>query len=123
MSIDVRAAPTSHAVAVRRRRLVFVGMAVGIAPVVLPGFPPGFYLRDYFGRPPPPSTTVYAHGVLFTSWLAVLLLQTSLVAVGSVRLHRRIGVGGAVLAGVMVISGWLAQVDHTQRAVASGSYI
>ena len=45
MNTDGRAAPIGHAVAVRRRSLFFVGMAVVLALVVFAGFAPTFYLR------------------------------------------------------------------------------
>jgi hypothetical protein len=45
------------------------------------------------------------HGLVFTSWVLLFLAQTSLVAVGRTDLHRRLGVLGAVLAGLVLILG------------------
>jgi hypothetical protein len=120
MSIDAVVEPVAPTA--RRSRRFFVGMAALLALIVFVGFAPSFYLRTQFGRPALPSTLVYVHGLLFTAWLAVFLFQTSLVATGRVRLHRQAGTGGTVLALVMVVVGCLVQIDHTRRAIASGTY-
>jgi hypothetical protein len=114
---------TDRIVATRSRTAVYLGMAVAFALLVFIGFAPSFYLRAQFGRPPPPSVLVYVHGILFTTWIVLLLLQTSLVAANRVRLHRRMGVAGVVLASLMVVVGSLAQIEHTQRAIADGTYV
>jgi hypothetical protein len=120
MSIDLAIAPIRSP---RRRRLFFLGVSVALALIVFAGFAPSFYLREQFGRPPPPSTIVYAHGVLFTLWMAVLVLQTSLVAAGRIQAHRLMGSVGIALAFLMVIVGWFTQVDHTKRVIARGDYL
>jgi|KBSSwiStaDraftv2_1062776.scaffolds.fasta_scaffold48687_4 hypothetical protein len=93
---------------------------------VFVGFAPSFYLRpllqDRFGLPPLPSRLVVVHGVVFSAWMLLLLLQTSLVAARRVRWHRRTGVGAAIVAALMVIIGVAAQVAQTHRTVASGEY-
>jgi len=45
------------------------------------------------------------HGVVFTSWLLLLLIQTALIAARRTDLHRRLGIAGAVLAVLMVLVG------------------
>jgi len=45
------------------------------------------------------------HGIVFSSWLLLLIAQTSVVAAKRTDLHRRLGVFGAVLAVLMVILG------------------
>jgi hypothetical protein len=52
---------------------------------------------------------LHVHGVVFTSWLLLLLAQATLVARRRVDWHRRLGTAGAVLAAVMVPLGiWTA---------------
>jgi hypothetical protein len=97
-------------------------MAVVLALLVLVGFSRNFYLRSLFVEARYLTPIVYVHGFLFTGWMILLLVQTTLVAAGKVRLHRLIGVSGAFLASLMVIIGSLSQIEHTQRMIADGSY-
>jgi hypothetical protein len=99
-------------------------MAVAMSVVVFLGFGPSFYLRVYFapklGLRPLASALVWVHGIVFTTWIVILVVQTTLVRVGRVRLHRRLGASGAVLAALMVLLGAAAQVAQTKRIVAAG---
>jgi len=45
---------------------------------------------------------IVVHGLAMLGWIVLFLLQSVLILKGNPRLHMRIGVGGAVLAGVMV---------------------
>jgi hypothetical protein len=87
-----------------RERVFFIGMAIAFTLVVFAGFSRTFYLRPYFdARPLIPLLVV--HGILFTSWLALLLIQTTLVATKRTRTHMRLGIAGGILASSMVIIG------------------
>jgi hypothetical protein len=87
-----------------RERVFFIGMAIAFALVVFAGFSRTFYLRPYFdARPLIPLLVM--HGILFTSWLALLLIQTTLVATKRTRTHMRLGIAGGILASSMVIIG------------------
>jgi hypothetical protein len=118
--------PGSGRVAAPRNRggAFYTVTAVAMSIVVFLGFGPSFYLRAYFapklGLPPLPSTLVWVHGLVFTTWMLVLLAQSTLVRVGQVRVHRRLGAAGAVLAALMVLLATAAQVAQTQRVVAAG---
>src|SRR5579871_4196680 len=46
---------------------------------------------------------VVVHGLAMFSWIALFLVQSIFIVNGNRRLHMRIGVAGAVLAGAMVI--------------------
>lgn len=48
---------------------------------------------------------LYVHAALFTSWLALFVVQTGLVRSGQTRSHMRLGVAGAVLAAAMFVVG------------------
>lgn len=45
------------------------------------------------------------HALIFSSWILLLIAQTSLVSVGRVDLHRRLGLFGFGLAGLVVLGG------------------
>src|SRR5262245_2356829 len=94
-------APSAHVRARRRERLFYVGMTVAIILTVFAGFAPTYYLRSHFGGPPL-RPLVQVHGSVFTLWLVLFLVQTTLVAAGRVRLHRLLGMGGMVVAVLMV---------------------
>jgi hypothetical protein len=72
--------------------------------VVFAGFARTYYLRFLFGVSSLPWL-LHLHGALMTSWFALFFVQTYLVASHRVRLHRRLGVFGAVIAALIVVVG------------------
>lgn len=93
----------------RYDRVFYGSVAVAMALLAIVGFAPTFYLRLFSGRPMttfavghPFTPLIYAHGVLFTAWVALFIVQTALISTRRVALHRRLGVGGAVLAVAMI---------------------
>jgi len=98
------AASKSRGTGRRRERLFYTGMALALLFTVFAGFARTYYLRSYFGTPAL-TPLLRLHGVVFTLWLLLLPTQTALVAAGRVRLHRRLGVAGAVLAALMLLVG------------------
>ena len=105
------------------RRLFYIVVAFAMAIVVFVGFGPTFYFRAVTGPalhlPPLPSPLVWVHGFVFSSWMLLLLLQTTLVRNGKVNWHRKIGVVAVTLAALMVVLGSAAQVAQTRRDVAA----
>ena len=87
-------------------RRFYSGMALFFAIVVFVGFARTYYLRGYFGSPQL-DWVRHAHGVVFSAWLLLLVVQTSLVARHRTDLHRRIGVIGLVIAVAMIGIGTL----------------
>ena len=88
----------------RRERLFYVGMALLIAITVFAGFSRSYFLKSYFGSPDL-SLLLHIHGLVFTSWILLFLVQTTLVASRRTDIHRRLGVFGGVLAILVVIMG------------------
>jgi hypothetical protein len=84
-------------------RRFFLIMALAIAATVFLGFGMGFRRSnwEFFSLP----IHVHLHGAVFTFWILLYVLQNWLVASGSVRLHRQLGVLGAGVAAVMVVLG------------------
>jgi hypothetical protein len=72
--------------------------------IVFVGFARSYYLKFLFGTSAL-AALLHLHGALMTSWFALFFVQTYLVASHRVRLHRRLGVFGAVLAALMVVVG------------------
>ena len=100
----------------RRERLFYIGMAVALVLTVFSGFSRTFYLRPYFdARPLIPLLIV--HGVVFTGWLALLVIQTTLVATKRIRTHMRLGIAGMVLALLMVLIGSFTAIIRAKLIV------
>jgi hypothetical protein len=93
----------------RGERMFWSGLCFAIAAVVIAGFSRTYFLTYYFGGPPL-SLLVHAHGLVFTSWIVLLLVQTSLVAANRTKVHRKLGIVGGVLAVLMVVLGTAAAV-------------
>ena len=87
-----------------RERLFYTGMAVAIIITVFAGFSRTFYLRPYF-QTQPLIPLLILHGVVFSSWIALLLTQTTLVATKRTRTHMRLGIAGGVIAALMIVIG------------------
>ena len=88
----------------RRTRRFYVGMAIAILITVFAGFSRSYFLKSWYGTPEL-SRLLHVHGLVFTTWVLFFLLQTTLVASGRTYLHRRMGIGGAVLALLVLIVG------------------
>lgn len=98
-------------------RRFFTGMALALLATVLLGFSRSFFLRPLFPDWPSPAESIfYVHGAVFTGWIVLLLVQTSLVAAGRTDLHRKLGAFGAVLAVAMVVLGTVGALTAARRA-------
>jgi hypothetical protein len=88
----------------QRTRRFYVGVAIAVLVTVFVGFSRSYFLKAYYGTPEL-SLLLHIHGLVFTSWVLLFLAQTTLVAAGRTDLHRKLGVGGAVLAALVLIVG------------------
>jgi hypothetical protein len=93
----------------------FQGMSLLIALVVFIGFAPTYYLSGWFHARPLPAPIVHVHGAVFTAWIALLVVQTSLVEGGRTDLHRRLGLIGLGLAPLLVIRNVLVGDEMLNR--------
>jgi len=87
-----------------RERVFYTTMSGIFLILVLVGFSRTFFLRPYF-QTEPLMPLLILHGTLFSSWIALFLIQTTLVASKRTRVNRKLGVAGGVLATLMVIVG------------------
>ena len=106
--------PVSH-----RDRRFFVGMAIAAVATVFFGFAPTYYLKSLThaavyptGLPASPSlpALVHLHALVFSAWILLFLVQTTLIAAGRPRVHRRLGIVGAGLAPFMIILGVMTAI-------------
>jgi energy-converting hydrogenase Eha subunit A len=97
-----------------RSRWFYVFAAALIAAIIFAGFSRTFYLNSYFAKLHLP-TLLLIHGIVFTSWILLLIVQTSLVAADRTDIHRQLGVLGGFLAALMVVVGMLAAIYSGRR--------
>jgi hypothetical protein len=112
-------AVSKAALATRRRtRRFYVGMAIAIAITVFAGFSRSYFLKSWYGTPEL-SRLLHVHGLVFTAWVLFFLSQAVLVASGRTYLHRRMGIGGAVLAACVVIVGTAVAITRVKTGASS----
>lgn len=98
-----------------RLRFFFVVMACAMIITVFAGFAPTFYLRGSFTQTRPMSMLLHVHGIVFSAWVSVFLVQTLLIARGSRRMHQRLGWIGAGIGAGMVILVTAAVIEQLRR--------
>src|ERR1051325_6666274 len=94
----------------QRERIFYTGMAVAILITVFAGFSRTWFLRPYFPQPQKLIPLLVLHGILFTSWIALFITQTSLIAARRPRTHMRLGIAGGVLASLMIVIGTITAI-------------
>ena len=80
------------------RSRYFLSMSLVLLAFVLFGFARTLFLRPLFHVPPMATWYLYLHGAVLTTWFALFVTQTSLIAAHRTDLHRRLGIAGAFLA-------------------------
>ena len=101
--------------------IFFTAMSLLMLVIVLVGFAPSYFLRGaVFAHLP--SLLVHLHGAVFSTWIILFVIQSSLISAGNIRLHRKLGVLGAVVAGLMVVLGVLAPFGTLRRAAVLPSF-
>lgn len=101
------------AVRARSDRLFYTVTGVAIGIVVVWGFSPSYYLSRWMAMPPTaPEFTplLHFHAMVFTAWVALMIVQPMLIATRNVAVHRRLGLFGAAVAVGMVVLGNLSAV-------------
>ena len=94
-------------------------MAIAAAVVVFIGFAPTYFLRASY-QPTSLPTYLHVHGFLFTTWIALFIAQTTLVAARRTNVHRRLGWAMTSLAVVMIVVGTTAGIWSMRRQVEAG---
>lgn len=101
----------------RTERIFYSGMAIAALLTVFVGFAPTYYLKAQFGTPELPPLRHF-HGALFTAWILLFVVQTTLIAARRTPVHRRLGVAGGILAATMVVVGAVTAIDAAGRGAA-----
>jgi uncharacterized membrane protein YozB (DUF420 family) len=85
-------------------------MAAFMLLIVLVGFSKSFFFRPLFPEMDNVTTELffYGHGIFFTLWFMLLLVQPYLIKSENLKWHKRIGLIGAGIAVIMLVTGILA---------------
>jgi hypothetical protein len=97
----------------RSDRIFYTGMGCAIALLTLIGFARSYYLARWFEVPrgtPEITLLLHVHGLVFSLWLVLTIVQPGLVAASNLRLHRKLGYAGAAVAAAMVVVGNVSAV-------------
>ena len=110
-----------------RDRKFYTGMAIAMLFTALIGFSRTYFLGLISGHATTitgrvPNATVHLHALLFTSWLVLFIVQTSLVATHRVKVHRKLGYFGVALGAAMIVVGGRTAVEAARlSAVLPGN--
>lgn len=96
-------------------RWFYVGVVAFVILFTLISFGPSLIDPSNRSVPLPLTPWVLTHTALSTAWLLLFLAQTTLVATGRTRIHRRLGIAGAVIAAALVITGPLMMIEEARR--------
>ena len=104
-------------------RLFYPAMAVLMALTVFVGFGQTYYFRLVSGTPTTLSggsitPGLHLHGVVFTAWVLLFLVQSALIGLRRVRIHRRLGYASMALAVTMIVVGLRTAIEAAARGAA-----
>lgn len=85
--------------------------------IVFAGFAPTYYLKGIFDSPDL-STLKHLHGAVMTTWFVLFGVQAWLVSADKVRVHRKLGVAGIVLAIVVIAVGMQLGIASARAGVS-----
>lgn len=100
-----------------RERVFFSGIAIALAVTVFAGFAPTYYLHALVESDVVLTPSLMLHGAVFSAWMVLLVVQTSLIAASQVRLHRKLGIAGAAIAVAMVVLGAYVAISRTRSGL------
>lgn len=77
-------------------RNFYVAMSIVIATVVVYGFSQTIDASLFHPDSPRPSI-LYIHGAIFSAWIVLVMIQSALVRIRNVKLHRKLGMCGLAI--------------------------
>jgi len=108
----------------------FFWMTVVMAVFVFGGFGMTYLFPLATGTLPTAPPVVHLHGIVFMSWMILLLVQPALIGFRSVALHRSVGTFGIALATAIMFMGFITQMlgaahsrEHPTPNLYNGVYL
>ena len=84
-------------------RMFFRNLTLLLALLALAGFGPSYYFRSLADTPAQLTTLMHWHGLAFSLWMLLLVLQAFLVNNGKLQWHRTLGYSSVALAAAMMM--------------------
>ena len=97
------------------RNQFYVAIALVLAALIFGGFARTYYLRAWF-EVPPITMLLHLHSIVFTTWFALFVIQTRLIAAHRIRAHMQLGIAAATVAALVVILGVATAVVSASAA-------
>ena len=104
----------------------YLSMILLMAFFVFGGFSMTYWYPMASGTFPPAPPVVHFHGLVYTSWMILLIVQAMLVNVRNVALHRSLGMFGIALATLVIVMGSIITIlgaSNSSGAAAHGIYL
>ncbi|HEY0740667.1 MAG TPA: hypothetical protein VGD40_04360 [Chryseosolibacter sp.] len=93
----------------RTRSNYYVIISIWAMVIVLAGFTLT-YVQPMISRSGSFRPLVHTHAFLYFLWMVLFIVQPLLVRLGYTRIHKKLGIGGLVLAGLMIIFGVIVAI-------------
>lgn len=90
----------------------YVIMAIIVILVAIAGFAPA---AAGDSRRVPLTLAIVLHGAIFGAWLLLFLIQTIFIKKGKIATHRKLGYLGALLAVLMIVTGYITAIAMARR--------
>src|SRR5438477_4901282 len=97
-----------------RDRRFYLFVPILTAAMVFAGFARTFFLNGFFAKLHLPSLFI-VHGIVFSSWLVLLVTQSALVSAKQIRIHQKLGYTSIAILVSMFTLGWIMSVQAAQR--------
>src|SRR5262249_20834682 len=97
-----------------RDRRFYLFVTILTALIVFAGFARTFFLYGLFAKLHL-SSLLILHGVVFSSWLAVLVTQSLFISAKELRFHKRLGYASIAIVIAMFVLGWVMSVEAAKR--------
>jgi len=98
----------------KRDHRFYLFISILLAAIVFAGFARTFFLNHYFERLHLRPMFIL-HGIVFSSWIALVILQSSLISARQVAIHRRLGYASIALVLLMIGFAWAMSIDAVRR--------
>lgn len=108
---------TESVVRVRLEQVFFPFVALLMVGTVFLGFARTFFLAPLYDFHLP-NLLVAIHGTVFASWIVLFAVQASLIPLGRVDLHKKLGTFGMVLMVLVFLMGYLVMLEGIHRGFA-----
>ena len=101
----------------RGERNFWGGLALAMAAAAFVGFAPSYYLKAHFAQGPVLTPLLHLHGAAMSGWIALLIIQTSLIRTHHLAWHRRLGIAGVIYATLLMILGGVTAIVRAKQGL------